>query len=73
MPRFVKSDESGNNHSHTFVSVLPIDTLKNPDLPNSCQACHAHKDADLKKLQEAGFPGSMAEFEGEGEEEGEGW
>ena len=73
MPRFVKSDESGNNHSHTFISVLPIDTLKNPDLPNSCQACHAHKDADLKKLQEAGFPGSMAEFEGEGEEEGEGW
>lgn len=73
MPRFVKSDESGNNHSHVFISLLPIDTLRNPDLPNSCQVCHKHRDADLKKLQEAGFPGSMAEFEGKGEEDIEGW
>jgi len=41
------------------VALLPKDTIKNPAIPNSCQTCHAHKDADLKKLQEKGFPGSM--------------
>lgn len=52
MPRVVQSTESGEIHSHTFVTLLPKDTLENPELPNSCQTCHKHKDTDLKTLQE---------------------
>jgi hypothetical protein len=46
-------------HSHAFVTLLPKDTLTNKGVPNSCQACHKHKNDDLKKLQEKAFPGSM--------------
>ena len=53
MPRIAKSAESGDIHSHVFVALLPRDTLANPKVPNSCQTCHKHKDADLKTLQEA--------------------
>lgn len=53
MPRIAKSAESGDIHSHVFVTLLPKDTLKNPAIPNSCQTCHKHKDTDLNKLQEA--------------------
>jgi len=53
MPRIAKSAESGDIHSHVFVTLLPKDTLENPKVPNSCQTCHKHKDADLKTLQEA--------------------
>jgi hypothetical protein len=28
-----------------------MDTIKDPDLPNSCQICHYHKDDDIKELQ----------------------
>jgi len=59
MPRIGQNAESGDLHSHVFVALLPKDSIKNPAIPNSCQTCHAHKDADLKKLQEKGFPGSM--------------
>ena len=59
MPRIARSAESGDIHSHVFKALLPIDTLKNPAIPNSCQTCHKHKDADLKKLQNDAFPGSM--------------
>jgi hypothetical protein len=52
MPKIAKSAESGDIHSHVFVTLLPKDTLKNPKVPNSCQACHKHKNDDLKKLQE---------------------
>jgi hypothetical protein len=52
MPRIAKSAESGDIHSHVFKTLLPSDTLKNPDIPNSCQACHKHKNDDLKELQE---------------------
>jgi hypothetical protein len=61
MPKIVTSAESGTVHSHVFVCLLPKDTLKNKELPNSCQACHKHKKEDLKKLQEKAFPGSMDE------------
>ena len=50
MPRIAKSAESGDIHSHVFVTLLPEDTLKNPKIPNSCQTCHKHKNEDLKKL-----------------------
>jgi len=52
MPRIAKSAESGDIHSHTFVALLPEDTLKNPVVPNSCQTCHKHKNEDLEKLNE---------------------
>ncbi len=51
MPRIAKSAESGDIHSHVFVTLLPEDTLKNPEVPNSCQTCHRHKDEDLADLQ----------------------
>jgi formate-dependent nitrite reductase cytochrome c552 subunit len=52
MPRIAKSEESGDTHSHVFVTLLPKDTMQNPQVPNSCQTCHKHKDTDLKTLQE---------------------
>ena len=52
MPRIAKSAESGDIRSHVFTALLPSDTLKNPVVPNSCQACHKHKDDDVKELQE---------------------
>ena len=51
MPRIAKSAESGDTHSHVFVTLLPKDTLNNPKIPNSCQTCHKHKDTDLETLQ----------------------
>jgi formate-dependent nitrite reductase cytochrome c552 subunit len=71
MPRIATSAESGDIHSHVFVALLPKDTLKNPAIPNSCQTCHKHKDADLEKLQRDAFPASDEEFEEEDEIEEE--
>jgi len=51
MPRIAKSAESGDIHSHVFVTLLPEDTLGNPAIPNSCQTCHQHEDEDLADLQ----------------------
>lgn len=51
MPRIAKSAESGDIHSHVFITLMPEDTLKNPKIPNSCQTCHKHKDEDLADLQ----------------------
>jgi hypothetical protein len=51
MPRIAQSAESGDTHSHVFVTLLPKDTLNNPKIPNSCQTCHKHKDTDLLTLQ----------------------
>jgi hypothetical protein len=53
MPRIASSAESGDLHSHVFVTLLPEDTLKNKDIPNSCQTCHKHKKQELKELQAA--------------------
>lgn len=52
MPRIAKSAESGDIRSHVFKTLLPEDTLRNPKIPNSCQTCHKHEDADLKELQQ---------------------
>ncbi|MEW6263266.1 MAG: multiheme c-type cytochrome [Thermodesulfobacteriota bacterium] len=51
MPRIVSSAESGDLHSHAFIVLLPKETLKNKDVPNSCQTCHRHKTEDLAELQ----------------------
>ncbi len=53
MPKIAKSAESGDIHSHVFVTLLPEDTLKNPKVPNSCQTCHKHKNDNLEELQTA--------------------
>lgn len=53
MPKIAKSAESGDIHSHVFMTLLPKDTLANPVIPNSCETCHKHKGQDLKKLQAA--------------------
>ncbi len=53
MPRIAKSAEIGDIRSHTFVALLPKETIADPTIPNSCTSCHKHKDADLQKLQEA--------------------
>jgi hypothetical protein len=52
MPRIAQSAESGDTHSHVFVTLLPKDTLNNPKIPNSCQTCHKHKEADMATLQQ---------------------
>jgi hypothetical protein len=52
MPRIARSEESGDTHSHVFVTLLPKDTMQNSQVPNSCQTCHKHKDTDLKTLQD---------------------
>jgi hypothetical protein len=51
MPRIVTSAESGDLHSHVFATLLPSETLKDKNMPNSCQTCHKHKNEDLKELQ----------------------
>ena len=51
MPRIATSAESGDLHSHVFVTLMPRDTLRDPGIPNSCQTCHKHKDTDLASLQ----------------------
>ncbi len=51
MPRIVRSAESGDLHSHVFMTLLPSETIKNKEMPNSCQTCHKHKNQDLNELQ----------------------
>ncbi|MBI9078969.1 MAG: hypothetical protein JEY79_04420 [Pseudodesulfovibrio sp.] len=51
MPRIAKSAESKDIHSHVFKTLLPSGTLENPEIPNSCQNCHRHKDDNLAELQ----------------------
>ena len=53
MPRIAKSAEIGDIRSHTFIALLPEETIADPSIPNSCTTCHKHKDADLRKLQQA--------------------
>ena len=50
MPRIAKSAESGDIHSHVFVTLLPEDTIEKK-IPNSCQTCHKHKNESLERLQ----------------------
>lgn len=51
MPRIASSAESGDIRSHVFKPLLPSDTLRDSRIPNSCQTCHEHEDADLEELQ----------------------
>jgi len=53
MPRIAKSAEIGDIRSHTFVALLPRETIADKTIPNSCTSCHKHRDVDLNKLQAA--------------------
>jgi len=53
MPKIAKSAEIGDIRSHTFIALLPQETIADPQIPNSCTACHKHKGADLQKIQKA--------------------
>jgi hypothetical protein len=34
-----------------FSTLLPSETIRNKDMPNSCQTCHKHRNQDLNELQ----------------------
>jgi hypothetical protein len=52
-----KSAESGDIHSHVFITLLPEDTLKNPKLPNSSFATYViHKPDAGSSGTRTGFP-----------------
>ena len=51
MPRMASTAEPFDIRSHTFNARPPMETLADPNLPNSCQICHYHKDDDLEELQ----------------------
>ncbi|MBT3177787.1 MAG: hypothetical protein HOG03_06565 [Desulfobacula sp.] len=51
MPKISQNGGAGITHSHVFKTILPKDTLKNPEIPNACQNCHKHKETDLMTLQ----------------------
>jgi hypothetical protein len=61
MPRIVQSAVSGDLHSHVFDCLTPIDTIKNPGVPNSCQSCHHHRDDELMDLQKAFDPTGLSD------------
>jgi predicted CXXCH cytochrome family protein len=51
MPRIASTAEPYDIRSHTFEARAPMDTINNPDLPNSCQLCHYHKDETVQEMQ----------------------
>ncbi|MDO9583812.1 MAG: multiheme c-type cytochrome [Desulfomicrobium sp.] len=51
MPRIASTAEPNDIRSHTFEARAPMDTINNPDLPNSCQLCHYHKDETVVEMQ----------------------
>ena len=51
MPRIASTAEPHDMRSHTFNARPPMETLENPDLPNSCQICHYHKNEDVREMQ----------------------
>jgi hypothetical protein len=48
MPRIVKTGGAFSLHSHAFKIVPPDASLKDPEMPNSCQngGCHADKSVE---------------------------
>ncbi|MBR9981596.1 MAG: hypothetical protein KFF50_11265 [Desulfatitalea sp.] len=51
MPRIASTAEPNDMRSHTFHARPPMETLENPDLPNSCQICHYHKNEEVSEMQ----------------------
>lgn len=51
MPRIASTAEPNDIRSHTFNARAPMDTIDNPDLPNSCQLCHYHKNESVEEMQ----------------------
>lgn len=51
MPKIASTAEPNDIRSHTFNARAPMESLEDPNLPNSCQICHYHKDDDIQELQ----------------------
>jgi hypothetical protein len=51
MPKIASTAEPNDIRSHTFNARAPMESLEDPNLPNSCQICHYHKDEDIQELQ----------------------
>jgi predicted CXXCH cytochrome family protein len=51
MPRIASTAEPNDMRSHTFNARPPMETIDDPEQPNSCQICHYHKNEDLKEMQ----------------------
>jgi predicted CXXCH cytochrome family protein len=51
MPRIASTAEPNDLRSHTFNARPPMETIENPDLPNSCQICHYHKNESVQEMQ----------------------
>lgn len=51
MPRMASTAEPNDIRNHTFRARPPMETLNDPERPNSCQICHYHKDEDVHEMQ----------------------
>jgi predicted CXXCH cytochrome family protein len=51
MPRMASTAEPNDIRNHTFRARAPMETLNDPERPNSCQICHYHKDEDVHEMQ----------------------
>jgi hypothetical protein len=51
MARIASTAEPNDMRSHTFNPRPPMETIDNPEQPNSCQICHYHKNEDVKEMQ----------------------
>jgi len=51
MPRMASTAEPNDMRSHTFNARPPMETLNNPEQPNSCQICHYHKQESVEEMQ----------------------
>jgi predicted CXXCH cytochrome family protein len=51
MPRIASTAEPNDMRSHTFNARPPMETIDNPEQPNSCQICHYHKNETLQEMQ----------------------
>jgi predicted CXXCH cytochrome family protein len=51
MPRIASTAEPNDMRSHTFNPRPPMETIDNPEQPNSCQICHYHQQEDVKEMQ----------------------
>jgi hypothetical protein len=51
MPRIASTAEPHDLRAHTFNARPPMKTLENPELPNSCQICHYHRNESVEEMQ----------------------
>jgi hypothetical protein len=51
MPRIASTAEPNDMRSHTFNARPPMETIDNPENPNSCMVCHYHRNEELEEMQ----------------------